>query len=55
MMFPLYPFLQNAVVALNELRPGLDYRLLEQKGPTHLPTFVMEVEVNGQTFQAEGR
>ena len=47
--------LQNAVVALNELRPGLEYRLVEQRGPTHLPMFVMEIEVNGQIFKAEGR
>lgn len=48
-------YFQNAVVALNELRPGLEYRLVEQKGPTHLPTFVMQIEVNGQIFKAEGR
>ena len=49
------PPTKNAVVALNELRPGLEYRLLEQKGPTHLPTFVMQIQVNGQIFKAEGR
>lgn len=49
------PLSKNAVVALNELRPGLEYRLMEQRGPTHLPTFVMKIEVNGQAFKAEGR
>ena len=48
-------YFQNAVVALNELRPGLEYRLVEQKGPTHLPLFVMQIEVNGHVFNAEGR
>lgn len=45
----------NAVVALNELRPGLEYRLLEQKGPMHLPTFVMQIQLNGHIVKAKGK
>ncbi len=43
------------MVALNELRPGLKYELVETKGPVHMPVFVLEVTVNGQGFRGEGR
>lgn len=46
---------KNAVVTLNELRPGLEYTLSETKGPVHQPTFVLSVTVNGTTFTGEGR
>lgn len=46
---------KNAVVTLNELRPGLEYTVVEQKGPVHMPTFVVQISVNGQTFVGEGR
>ena len=46
---------KNPVVALNELRPGLKYELVETKGPVHMPVFVLEVTVNGQGFRGEGR
>ena len=46
---------KNAVVALNEIRPGLAYSIVDQRGPVHDPTFVMEVVVNGETFRGEGR
>jgi len=46
---------KNAVVTLNELRPGLEYTLLETKGPVHQPTFVLSVTVNGASFTGEGR
>lgn len=46
---------KNAVVALNELRPGLEYVVAEEKGPIHQPTFVIQITVNGQVFTGEGR
>ena len=46
---------KNAVVALNELRPGLEYVVAEEKGPIHQPTFVIRITVNGQDFTGEGR
>ncbi|XP_061571774.1 double-stranded RNA-specific editase 1-like [Cololabis saira] len=45
---------KNALVRLNEVRPGLQYRLLSQTGPVHAPVFVMAAEVNGQVFQGSG-
>jgi double stranded RNA-specific editase B len=36
---------KNAVCALNELRPGLEYQLLSQIGPVHSPVFTIRVEV----------
>ena len=46
---------KSAVVTLNELKPGLKYNVLEVSGPVHMPQFLLEVEVNGQTFQGSGR
>lgn len=50
---PIQP--KNAVVTLNELKPDLEYVTVEQRGPVHLPTFVIEVTVNGEKFRGEGR
>ncbi|KAK2856677.1 hypothetical protein Q5P01_005412 [Channa striata] len=49
------PILQkNAVMQLNEIKPGLQYKLLSQTGPIHAPVFVMSVEVNRQLFVGSG-
>ncbi|KAL2086007.1 hypothetical protein ACEWY4_019327 [Coilia grayii] len=45
---------KNALVQLNELRPGLQYRLVSQTGPVHAPLFVIAVEVNGLSFEGTG-
>ncbi|XP_068604310.1 double-stranded RNA-specific editase B2 [Brachionichthys hirsutus] len=45
---------KNALVQLNELRPGLQYRLVSQTGPVHAPVFSIAVEVNGLTFEGAG-
>ncbi|GAA6106736.1 double-stranded RNA-specific editase B2 [Tachysurus ichikawai] len=45
---------KNAVVQLNELRPGLQYRTVSQTGPVHAPLFSIAVEVNGLTFEGTG-
>ncbi|XP_028824517.1 double-stranded RNA-specific editase B2 isoform X2 [Denticeps clupeoides] len=45
---------KNALVQLNELRPGLQYRVVSQTGPVHAPLFVLAVDVNGLTFEGTG-
>uniref|UniRef100_A0A3B4H9S0 Double-stranded RNA-specific editase B2-like n=1 Tax=Pundamilia nyererei TaxID=303518 RepID=A0A3B4H9S0_9CICH len=45
---------KNALVQLNELRPGLQYRMVSQTGPVHAPVFSIVVEVNGLTFEGTG-
>lgn len=45
---------KNALMQLNEIKPGLQYRLLSQTGPVHAPVFAMTVEVNGQLFEGLG-
>uniref|UniRef100_A0A8C9R1F9 Adenosine deaminase RNA specific B2 (inactive) n=1 Tax=Scleropages formosus TaxID=113540 RepID=A0A8C9R1F9_SCLFO len=45
---------KNALVHLNELRPGLKYRTLSQRGPRHAPVFSVTVEVDGVAFQGTG-
>ncbi|KAM9328463.1 double-stranded RNA-specific editase 1-like [Pholidichthys leucotaenia] len=49
---PILP--KNALMQLNEIKPGLQYKLLSQTGPVHAPIFVMTVEVNGQLFEGSG-
>ncbi|XP_060774495.1 interleukin enhancer-binding factor 3a isoform X2 [Neoarius graeffei] len=44
----------NAVMMLNQLQPGLLYRLLSQTGPEHSPHFTMAIEVKGKTYEATG-
>ncbi|XP_069471957.1 double-stranded RNA-specific editase 1 isoform X3 [Ambystoma mexicanum] len=49
---PILP--KNALMQLNEIKPGLQYKLLSQSGPVHAPVFIMTVEVNGQAFEGSG-
>ncbi|XP_041854836.1 spermatid perinuclear RNA-binding protein-like isoform X2 [Melanotaenia boesemani] len=44
----------NALMRLNQIHPGLQYRLLSQSGPVHAPVFTMSVEIQGATYQATG-
>ncbi|XP_016890543.1 interleukin enhancer-binding factor 3-like isoform X2 [Cynoglossus semilaevis] len=44
----------NAVMRLNQYRPGLEYRLISQSGPVHEPVFTMAVDLNGKTYEATG-
>ena len=46
---------KNAVVTLNEIKPGLEYSIIEHSGPVHNPTFVIEVAINGEKFRGRGR
>ncbi|OCT61296.1 hypothetical protein XELAEV_18047321mg [Xenopus laevis] len=49
---PVLP--KNALMQLNEIKPGLQYKLISQTGPVHAPVFIMTVEVNGQIFEGSG-
>nr|XP_033779651.1 interleukin enhancer-binding factor 3 isoform X4 [Geotrypetes seraphini]XP_033779652.1 interleukin enhancer-binding factor 3 isoform X4 [Geotrypetes seraphini]XP_033779653.1 interleukin enhancer-binding factor 3 isoform X4 [Geotrypetes seraphini] len=44
----------NALMRLNQLKPGLQYKLVSQTGPVHAPVFTMAVDVEGKTFEASG-
>ncbi|XP_060927771.1 spermatid perinuclear RNA-binding protein-like [Limanda limanda] len=44
----------NALMRLNQIHPGLQYRLLSQSGPVHAPVFTMSVEIQGTSYQATG-
>lgn len=45
---------KNALMVLNETKPGLSYNVMSQTGPVHAPTFVISVEIEGQTFTGTG-
>ncbi|XP_029687465.1 double-stranded RNA-specific editase B2 [Takifugu rubripes] len=45
---------KNALVHLNELRPGLRYDITARRGPLHAPLFSVGVEVNGVHFEGRG-
>ncbi|XP_038859106.1 double-stranded RNA-specific editase B2-like [Salvelinus namaycush] len=45
---------KNALVQLNELRPGLQYEIASWTGPVHAPVFAVGVEVNGLRFEGRG-
>ncbi|XP_043931921.1 double-stranded RNA-specific editase 1 isoform X3 [Protopterus annectens] len=49
---PILP--KNALMQLNEIKSGLQYKLQSQSGPVHSPVFIMTVEVNGQVFEGSG-
>ena len=44
----------NALMRLNQIRPGLQYKLLSQSGPVYAPVFIMSVDVDGTTHEASG-
>uniref|UniRef100_A0A673CVQ1 Interleukin enhancer binding factor 3b n=1 Tax=Sphaeramia orbicularis TaxID=375764 RepID=A0A673CVQ1_9TELE len=48
------PQAMNALMRLNQLKPGLQYKLVSQTGPVHVPVFTMAVEVEGKSFEASG-
>lgn len=48
------PLPKNALMQLNEIKPGLQYKLEAQSGPVHAPTFTMSVMVNGEAFEGTG-
>lgn len=48
------PQAMNALMRLNQLKPGLQYKLVSQTGPVHAPIFTMAVEVDGSSFEASG-
>ncbi|ESO86787.1 hypothetical protein LOTGIDRAFT_128560 [Lottia gigantea] len=50
---PIRP--KNALMQLNEIKPGLEYQFVSQTGPVHAPTFIMSVEVNNTKFEGAGQ
>uniref|UniRef100_A0A8B9RP31 Interleukin enhancer binding factor 3a n=1 Tax=Astyanax mexicanus TaxID=7994 RepID=A0A8B9RP31_ASTMX len=44
----------NALMKLNRIRPGIQYRLVSQTGPDHTPQFTMAIDVDGVTYVASG-
>jgi len=48
------PLPKNALMQLNEIKPGLVYNLMSQSGPVHSPIFIMRVEVNGVVYEGNG-
>lgn len=46
---------KNAVMQLNEAKPGVEYRFVSQTGPVHSPVFKMQVDINGTVYTGEGR
>ncbi|XP_078498089.1 spermatid perinuclear RNA-binding protein isoform X5 [Lissotriton helveticus] len=44
----------NALMRLNQIRPGLQYKLLSQSGPVHAPVFTMSVDVDSTVYEASG-
>lgn len=48
------PMAMNALMRLNQHKPGLQYRLTGQSGPVHFPVFTMSVDVEGDTYEASG-
>lgn len=48
------PIPKNALMQLNELKPGLEFKFHSQSGPVHAPIFSMTVEVNGETYEGNG-
>nr|XP_040026407.1 double-stranded RNA-specific editase B2-like [Gasterosteus aculeatus aculeatus] len=45
---------KNALVQLNELRPGPRYEVASKTGPPHAPVFSVAVEVSGFRFEGRG-
>lgn len=44
----------NALMRLNQLKYGLQYKLVSQSGPVHAPVFEMSVDVDGTMYKASG-
>ncbi|KAL7645997.1 UNVERIFIED_CONTAM: hypothetical protein RMT77_002894 [Armadillidium vulgare] len=46
---------KNPISTLNEFYPELKYKVINQLGPSHDPTFTAGLELNGQHFKVSGR
>ena len=47
--------LKSPAMQLNEMRQNVTYEVVSQTGPPHLPTFVVEVKVDGNVYIGRGR
>ncbi|XP_074653053.1 double-stranded RNA-specific editase 1-like [Tubulanus polymorphus] len=45
---------KNALMQLNEIKPGLEFIVIGQTGPVHQPVFTMKVDVNGVRYEGSG-
>ncbi|KAF2365038.1 Adenosine deaminase/editase [Trinorchestia longiramus] len=45
---------KNPISALNEMHPGLLYRVVGQGGPPHAPSFTVGVSINGEEYTGIG-
>ncbi|KAG5873110.1 hypothetical protein JTB14_030041 [Gonioctena quinquepunctata] len=45
----------NPISVLNELKAGLEYKIIDKSGPSHNPTFKVCVEVDGQNYYGNGK
>lgn len=46
---------KNALMQLNELKPGLQYVLESQSGPPHNPKFVVSVTIDNKKYSGHGK
>ena len=46
---------KNPIMLLNELRQGVEYKMLHESGDPHAKTFKFSVTVDGQTFEGTGK
>lgn len=47
-------FQRNPISVLNEMVPGLKYKVIEQSGPAHVPAFKIAVELDGVMYAGTG-
>lgn len=51
---PLGRPMKNAMMQLNDMYKGLEFRVKDRSGPDHCPFFKVCVEIEGQNFEGQG-
>lgn len=51
---PMLTDMKPAISMLNEIKPGLQYHVVSQHGPVHLPEFQVAVHMDGRTYTGKG-
>lgn len=46
---------KNPIMLLNELRQGVEYKMVRESGDPHAKTFKFVVTVEGQSFEGTGK